>query len=63
MAGSGTAMGGSGGMMGGAGITPQPIAAPEAATPNPPVCRAGQFDDCIQASDARGSRSRARRRR
>jgi hypothetical protein len=53
----------SGGMMGGAGISPQPIGAPEPANPNPPVCRAGQTDDCIQASDRRSSRSRARRRR
>jgi hypothetical protein len=54
---------GTGGMMGGAGVAAQPIAAPEAANPNPPVCRAGQYDDCIQASSSRSSRSRSRRRR
>lgn len=57
------AAGGSGAMMGGAGVAPQPVAAPPAADPNPPVCRSGQYDDCIQRSSSRGtSRARSRRR-
>jgi hypothetical protein len=50
--------GASAGMMGGAGIAPQPIAAPEQANPNPPVCKAGQYDDCIQRGASRSRRSR-----
>ena len=56
------AAGGGTPMMGGAGVAPQPVAAPEAANPNPPVCKAGQYDDCVQASDRRSSRARSRRR-
>ncbi|WP_141243844.1 hypothetical protein [Sphingomonas lenta] len=51
----------SGGMMGGAGIAPQPIAAPEPARTDLPVCQAGQYDDCVQRGSTR--RSSARRRR
>lgn len=57
----------SGPMQPGATVTFQAAPSPDQAYPAPaplakyPVCKAGQFDKCIQASDARGSRAKRRR--
>jgi len=59
----------SGQMMPGATVRYQQAQDPNTAYPPPapkasyPICKAGQFDGCMQASDARGSRKMTRRRR
>ena len=59
----------SGQMAPGATVRYQPAQDPNTAYPPPapkasyPICKAGQYDGCTQASDARGSRKAPRRRR